>query len=92
MSEYQEFTGKSVEEALDIEWAHVAAPKANIILFEAAGGTTGAGGVGLGVAGRLPGEGVEDLPVGLVQAEFHLVRKARTYAEAAHAGPRAGVR
>ncbi|MEI8021526.1 MAG: S53 family peptidase, partial [Schlesneria sp.] len=28
--------GWSVEEALDVEWAHVMAPKANLILFEAA--------------------------------------------------------
>ena len=30
-----------VEESLDIEWAHVAAPMANIILFEANGASTG---------------------------------------------------
>ncbi len=29
------YTGWSVEESLDVEWAHALAPKANIILFEA---------------------------------------------------------
>ena len=76
----------AVEESLDVEWAHVIAPGANIVLVEANSSSTDDLACAIATAAHLPGVSVVSMSFGCPESSTELQQDALYTTPAGHAG------